>query len=180
MPRLFFALQPPAAQSDALRAQVMPLLAPQGIEPVPAGNVHATLCFLGEVADEKLPALRDLAARVRSRGVSLSFDALEFWPKPKIICATGSDAGSVAAGELASALGDEVVGAGFSPDIKPFRAHLTLARKVSAEKANALALPQVLQPGFVVRCAEFVLMQSRRGEQGSIYSVVDSWPLYEK
>jgi 2'-5' RNA ligase len=178
--RLFFALRPTAAQSDALLAQLGPAFTSQGVTPIPAGNLHATLCFLGTVPDERVPALRDAAARVRNRGVSLSFDALEFWPKPKILCATASEAGSVAAGELARAISDEVVTAGFTPDIKPFRAHLTLARKVRAEQAKALALPQVLQPGFVVRSTEFALMQSRRGEGGSVYSVVDSWPLYEK
>jgi len=29
-----------------------------------------------------------------------------------------------------------------------------------------------------VRCENFVLMESRRGPDGSIYSVVESWPLY--
>jgi 2'-5' RNA ligase len=163
-----------------LLAQVAPALAVQQISPIPATNLHATLCFLGAVAPEKLPALCDAASRVRSRGVSLAFDTLEFWPRPKIICATASEQGAAAAAALARAVCDEVVAAGFSPDIKPFRAHLTLARKILAAQAAALALPQSLQPGFVVRCAEFVLMESRRGETGSIYSAVANWPLYEK
>ena len=178
--RLFFALQPTAEQSEALLSQVAPSLVSQQIALIPATHLHATLCFLGAVAREKLPALCDAAARVRNRGVSIAFDALEFWPKPKIICATASEQGASAASALARALGDAVIEAGFSPDIKPFRAHLTLARKVRAAQAAAIALPQSLRPGFVVRCAEFVLMESRRGEAGSIYSVVARWPLYEK
>jgi RNA 2',3'-cyclic 3'-phosphodiesterase len=178
--RLFFALQPTPAQSEALLAQVAPLFAAPGIAAIPATNMHATLCFLGAVAEENLSALRAAAARVRSSGVSLSFDALEYWPKPKIICATGPESGSASAGALARVLTNEVVAAGFTPDIKPFRAHLTLARKIPATRAQSLALPCSLQPGFVVRSANFVLMESRRGKQGSIYSVVDSWHLYEK
>ena len=180
MPRLFFALQPTAEQSEALLARMTAVFAAQSLATIPAGNLHATLCFLGAVDEEKLPALREAAARIRHRSVSISFDTLEYWPTPKIICATASTEGSSAAAELAAALSAELLASGFSPDIKPFRAHLTLARKVSAEQAAALALPQAMQPGFVVRSAEFALMESRRGEQGSIYSAVDSWPLYEK
>jgi 2'-5' RNA ligase len=83
----------------------------------------------------------------------------------------------VDADALARAIANEVIAAGFSPDIKPFRAHLTLARKVSRVQAEALALPQSLQPAVVFRCDEFVLMQSSRGEQGSVYTAVDRWPL---
>jgi 2'-5' RNA ligase len=178
--RLFFALQPTKEQGEALLEQVAPLFAGQQIPSIPASNMHATLCFLGAVAREKLPALMAAAARVRNRGVSVAFDVLEHWPRPRIICATGPEAGSTPASALARALGDEVVAAGFSPDIKPFRAHLTLARKVRADQAKSLALPRALQPGFVVHAERFALMESRRGEGGSIYSVVESWPLYEK
>jgi 2'-5' RNA ligase len=178
--RLFFALQPSLEQSEALLAQVSPLFAAPGIPAIPATNMHATLCFVGAVAEEKLSALRAAAARVRSGSVSLGFDSLEYWSKPKIICATGAEPGSASAGALARVLTDEVVAAGFTPDIKPFRAHLTLARKIPAAQAQSLALPRPLQPGLVVRSANFVLMESRRGERGSIYSVVDSWHLYEK
>jgi RNA 2',3'-cyclic 3'-phosphodiesterase len=175
--RLFFALRPDADQCVALLAQTAPLLATQDIALVPPTNLHATLCFLGAVPKDRLPALRDAASRVRSPCVSLSFDALEYWAKPKILCVTAPEQGSTSAAMLAKAIADEVVAAGFSPDIKPFRAHLTLARKVKADRAAALELPQSLQPGFVVRCAEFALMESRRGERGSIYSVLNSWPL---
>jgi 2'-5' RNA ligase len=178
--RLFFALQPSAEQSEALLAQIAPSLAAQQVSLIPPGNLHATLCFLGAVAREKLPALCEAAARVRSRGVSIHFDALEFWPKPKIVCATASEQCAASASALARTLSDAVVEAGFTPDIKPFRAHLTLARKVRVAQAAALAFPQSLSPGFVVRCSEFALMESRRGEAGSIYSVVARWPLYEK
>ena len=136
--RLFFALQPTPEQSEAMLAQVAPLFAAPGIPAIPATNMHATLCFLGAVAEEKVSALRAAAAHVRSRGVSLSFDTLEYWPKPKIICATGADSGMASAAALARVLTDEVVAAGFTPDIKPFRAHLTLARKVPAARAQSL------------------------------------------
>jgi RNA 2',3'-cyclic 3'-phosphodiesterase len=178
--RLFFAVQPTAEQSETLLSRIAPLFAAHQVSVIPVTNLHATLCFLGAVAKEKLPALCEAAARVRSRGVSLAFDTLEYWPKPKIICATAPEQGASAASALARALSDAVIEAGFSPDIKPFRAHLTLARKIRAAQATALSLPQFLQPGFVVRCAEFALMESRRGETGSIYSVVARWPLYEK
>jgi RNA 2',3'-cyclic 3'-phosphodiesterase len=177
MPRLFFALRPGAEQGAALLAEFEARFAGHGIAVIPVGNLHATLCFLGAVEAARVPALSEAASRVHMRKVSLRFDALEHWVKPRIICATASPSGVVGADTLARAISDEVIAAGFSPDIKPFRAHLTLARKVRAAQAEALALPQSLQPGFVVRCEEFVLMQSRRGERGSIYSVVESWLL---
>lgn len=177
MPRLFFALQPGQEQRAALLAEFEARFAAQQVAMIPAGNLHATLCFLGVVDAARVPALREAASRVHMHKVSLRFDALEHWVKPKIVCATASAAGVVGADALARAISDELIAAGFSPDIKPFRAHLTLARKVRVAQAEALALPQSLQPGFVVRCEEFVLMQSRRGERGSIYSVVESWPL---
>jgi 2'-5' RNA ligase len=177
MPRLFFALRPVEEQGAALLADFEFRFAEHGISVIPPGNLHATLCFLGVVDAARVPALREAASRVHGRKVSLRFDALEYWAKPQIVCATASPAGVVGADTLARAICDEVIAAGFSPDIKPFRAHLTLARKVRAAKGAKLALPQTLQPGFVVRCENFELMESRRGERGSIYSVVESWPL---
>jgi 2'-5' RNA ligase len=146
-----------------------------GGQAVPASNLHATLCFVGALPEEQLPQLRAVAARVRGSHVTLSFDAVDFWEKPEILCATARE--SASARDLSAAIGEAVVAAGFKPDIKPFRAHLTLARKVRRRVAKEHRWPRALEE-VEVRCEEFVLMSSRREDGRSIYSVVDSWPLY--
>jgi len=178
MIRLFFALQPALAQNTTLTAYVAPLVAQLEARAVPAQNLHATLCFIGAIEEERLDALRAAAAGIRGRPVRLRFDALEYWETPKILCATSSRDSSEAS-ELAIALGEAAVAAGFAPDIKPFRAHLTLARKIAAAQAATIPLPLPLEPPMVMRADKFVLMSSRREEGVSIYSAVDSWPLYE-
>ncbi|MEO8017834.1 MAG: RNA 2',3'-cyclic phosphodiesterase [Pseudomonadota bacterium] len=178
MLRLFFALQPTLEQSTALAAEVAPLVAQLGVQASPPENLHATLCFVGAIEAERLDALRTAAASLRGRPVRVSFDALEYWETPKILCATASRDSS-SASELAIALGEAAVAAGFSPDIKPFRAHLTLARKISAAQAATVPWPLPLLPPTVIRAERFVLMESRRNDAASVYSAVDSWPLYD-
>jgi 2'-5' RNA ligase len=143
---------------------------------VPAENLHATLCFVGAVAEEKVDALRAAASTVHAPALKLRFEQLEFWDKPRVLCATGSKE-SEAAHDLARRLAEAAIAAGFAPDIKPFRAHLTLARKVSAAEAAKVEWPRRFSPLMTVRCDRFMLMQSRREEGGSIYSVLDSWAL---
>ena len=175
---MFFALQPTPEQNAALAAQVAPLIGHLGAQGSPAQNLHATLCFVGEVEDGKVDALRAAAATLRGRPVRLSFDALEYWAGPKIVCATPSRDSSSAT-ELSIALGEAAVAAGFSPDFKPFRAHVTLAKKISAVQAATVPWPLPLEESLVMRADRFALMESRRNESGSVYSAVDSWPLYD-
>ena len=179
MLRLFFALRPSAELGAGLLATVGPLLAELEVPPVPASNLHATLSFIGAVAPERLDVLRAAAANVRARSVTLDFDAFDFWDKPRVLVASASrESGDAVA--LARALHEASVAAGFAPDDKAFRAHLTLARKISPTAAKKFSWPLKISPGFVVRCDRFALMESRRGEQGSIYCVVEEWDLYEK
>jgi 2'-5' RNA ligase len=177
--RLFFALRPEAAQGAALLEHVGPSITRLAAQPVRAENVHATLCFLGSVGAGDLARLKSVAAAQHFAPASLRFDSLEYWQKPRVLCATlGESAVPAPMRELAASLALAARAAGFHPDEKPFRPHLTLARKVDAPHAAACEWPQPLVPPVVVRCDRFVLMESRRGESGSIYSVVDSWPLY--
>jgi len=175
--RLFFAVLPAPAQAEALVASVAPLVQELGGQLVPAANVHATLCFIGTVEAQWLDALRDAASHVRGRPVTLRFDALDVWEKPEILCATAAE--SDVARDLSAALNEAALAAGFEPDDKPFRAHLTLARKVRRRIARNFEWPRTLAP-VNVHCERFVLMESRRVAARSSYSVVDSWPLDEK
>ena len=179
MLRLFFALQLRPDQNEALVERVAPLVTRLEAQRVPAENLHATLCFIGAVAPEDVERLKNVAASQRGRPVALHFDTLEFWDKPRVMCATaGESAGSASARELAEKLGRAAQAAGFHPDIKPLRVHITLARKIHPTRAARCEWPQPLVAPLLLRCDHFVLMESRRGESGSIYSVVDSWPLY--
>ncbi len=139
MLRLFFALQPTPEQNAALAAQAAPLVAQLGAQGSPVENLHVTLCFIGVIEAERLEVLRAAVTTLRGRPVSLIFDTLEYWETPKILCATSSRDSS-SASELSIALGEAAVAAGFTPDIKPFRAHVTLARKISAAVAADCAV----------------------------------------
>lgn len=175
--RLFFALLPEPAQKAGLSERVAPLVASLEAQRVPPENVHATLCFIGAVSPEDLATLTAVAAAQHRPHASLLFDQLEFWEKPRVLCATPAAGASSSLQELADGLARAAQAAGFRPDIKPFRPHLTLARKIVPARAKACEWPQTLSPPLLLRCDRFVLMESRRGESGSIYSVVDSWPL---
>lgn len=178
MMRLFFALQPALEQSRLLVERTMPLVAWLRAGSVPPENVHATLCFIGACPEERLDALLEVGSAVRGAEATLRFDAYEYWRKAQVLCATAAEDSRGAANALARALCERATAAGFTPDVKPFRPHLTLARKADPALVASLDWPQPLEPGFVVRSEKFVLMESRRGERGSIYSVVKSWPLY--
>jgi 2'-5' RNA ligase len=178
--RLFFALIPDSTQKAELAERAAPLVTSLQAQTVPLENLHVTLAFIGPVAAEKLSQLRDIAAGIRAPHATLCFDALEHWEKPHVLCATASDSRvGAAASVLAERLGSASAAAGFSSDNKPFRAHLTLARKVHGAAAAQCEWPRALTPPLIVYFDRFALMQSSRGEAGSIYSVVESWPLDE-
>lgn len=177
MLRLFFALRPSPDLGAQVLATAAPVLAALDAQPIPAGNLHATLCFIGAVASERLDALRAAARSVRGAPIELVFDTFEFWDAARVLVA-GASRESPEAAALSCALREASIAAGFAPDGKALRAHLTLARKISAASAQKFSWPQPISPGFVVHCDRFALMQSRHGEHGSIYSVVDEWPLY--
>jgi RNA 2',3'-cyclic 3'-phosphodiesterase len=178
--RLFFALWPSAEERAALARASAPQVSACGGRPIPVHNLHVTLAFLGDVARERVPQL-DLVARAvagaQPPGLrSLCFMELAHWLRPQILCAPaatqaphGADFAAVAA--LAAALKDALARAGFLPDLKPFHAHVTVARKVARAPQSA-ALPPVAW-----RCDACALVASRTDAGGSVYSVLESYPL---
>jgi 2'-5' RNA ligase len=115
---------------------------------------------------------------VRAAPFTLQFEALEYWLKPGILCATASETAATAPAQLlAERLTAATTAAGFAPDAKPFRPHLTLARKLTAARAAECEWPLALEPPLAMYCGRFVLMQSQRDESGSVYTVVGEWPL---
>jgi 2'-5' RNA ligase len=180
--RLFFALWPDAQQRGALHSATRQCISSCGGRPVPVQSLHATLAFLGAVPEGRVPELDRIARRVagafpaRAQPLLLTFDRLVYWARPQILCALGTeeptaDTDAAGAPALAAMLKNETVAAGFSPDLKPFRAHVTVARKLAHAPA-ALALQPVLW-----RFDAFALIESRTDPAGPVYSVIESYLL---
>jgi 2'-5' RNA ligase len=72
---------------------------------------------------------------------------------------------------LARGLQDALAASGFAPDLKPFRPHVTVVRKVSRpgriEKIDSVAWS----------FTELALIESRTLAEGALYSVVESYSL---
>jgi len=185
--RLFFALWPAEDEREALaRAAAKPVRSSGG-RPVPAENLHVTLAFLGSVPVRRVPELRTLAlatadAFARHEPLALRFERLVHWSQSEILCALGAEEPGAGAdpreGELrateflAGALKDQAAAAGFTPDLKPFRPHVTVARKVLRAPRE-----RALRHSVLWRCTAFALIASRTHASGAIYSVVEFYPL---
>jgi RNA 2',3'-cyclic 3'-phosphodiesterase len=177
--RLFFALWPAAPEQLRMAQASAASVADSGGRAIPAGNLHVTLAFLGNVEPERLEQLRAVAQGItatpgRSAAVlPLQFKTLEHWVRPQILCATAdaATAGVRDASALAAAIRQAALAGGFAPDLKPFRAHVTVARKVTGAAQE--------QPMPCVRwnCTAFALVASSTSAAGSLYSVLESYPL---
>lgn len=178
--RLFFALWPDHGMREALAAAVDEAVsALRGGRPVPLPNLHVTLAFLGSVPEASLPRLLELATRVggaapadgpSSGSIEMRLDRIEHWRRAEILCAAASEM-PAGAEELSGVLRSALVAGDFRPDLKPFRAHVTLARQVRR------APPDLRMPAVTWRFREFALIESCTLPEGASYSIVESWAL---
>jgi RNA 2',3'-cyclic 3'-phosphodiesterase len=174
--RLFFALWPDTAARRALIAASTAAVAASGGRPVPPANLHATLAFLGAVPAARTAELAALARAVAAAWppgeapLVLHFTRLAYWRGPQVLCALAPRADAPAR-TLAQVLKAAAAAAGFFPDLKPFRAHVTVARQVArAPRAARFA-------AVTWRCATLALIESRSVPGGAVYSVLESAPL---
>ena len=186
--RLFFALWPDDAMQAALAEATRSLLSSCDGTPVPPRNFHFTLAFLGAVPESRIAALTPIAARVAlaftsvaaggsadelsgsASPLTITLDHIDYWRKSQILCATPT-AEPTAAIALAETLKRVLTEQGFAPDLKPFRAHATLARKVG-RVTHERSMPSV-RWSF----GDFRLVESRTAPTGSIYSGREIYPL---
>jgi RNA 2',3'-cyclic 3'-phosphodiesterase len=175
--RLFFALWPDEPQREALVQAAARAVRSCGGRPVSAANLHVTLAFIGSVPRARVPELEVIARKVaagcaQEAPLTLRFERLAHWRQPQILCVLAAEA-SAGTHALATALKDATAAAGFAPDLKPFQAHVTVARKVlHAPRRPAL---RALEWCFDA----FALIDSRTDSGGPVYSVIESYSLVE-
>lgn len=175
--RLFFAFWPSQAMQMELAVAAEPAVSEaektgSGVRRVPANNFHLTLAFLGAVPLSRLPELEQVAARCARSSkapdapVSIVLDSVEHWCEPQVLVATSRET-PPSASAFAETLKRSLAEQGFRPDLKPFRAHATVARKVRRVTRELHIEPVRWRFDFLH------LIQSRSGA----YSTVKKWVL---
>jgi 2'-5' RNA ligase len=163
--RLFFALWPDEAVREGLRRIARQPVRHAGGKPVTPANFHVTLKFLGNTDEKSRECLCAAADGLCFTPFELCLDTLGQWPKPRILW-LGARRVPPALATLASDLDQAAVSCGFGPETRPYRPHVTLARKAAQAGRSGPVKP------FVWRVDSFVLAASDTLPQGARYRVL--------
>ncbi|WP_328186264.1 RNA 2',3'-cyclic phosphodiesterase [Marinobacter sp. OP 3.4] len=177
MPRLFLGLELPEPVKDRLLDWKTDIA---GARWQRREQLHLTLCFLGQLAPDRVPAVFRAMADLESAAFELqpvSVGCFGPSPRPRTLWA------GVDPEEPVKALHEEVTGrirdAGLPVEVRPFTPHITLARfgRQAGGPADAFLLDhrEASAPGFLVDRVSLFLSQT--GDSGSHYQVLANFPL---
>jgi 2'-5' RNA ligase len=169
--RAFFGLPLPEEHRQALDEHLAgwAAAAPQ-FRWTPAGNLHLTIRFLGQVDQALAEAIVDRLEDRGLKGLDLQLRELGTFRRGRLarVVWLGLGSGADDAAALAADVEEECVRAGLEPEARRFNAHLTLAR---ARARDGAALPPLSPPPELAkwRAAELILYRSHLGRAGSVY-----------
>ncbi len=178
--RLFLAIP----LTDEARHAIVHHLKSHLAHPLPGRPVrpelwHLTLRFLGEVdevAGDRI--LREVDGADRGPAFGLRWGSLGAFPRPRRanVLWLGVDQGEREAERLAVVVEEAVEAAGFPPEDRPFRCHLTLAR-IRPDQDVTGVLEAVPPLGLAMPVDRVVLYRSHLGPGGPRYEEVEAFPL---
>lgn len=155
--RLFLALWPAHAENSALLGYQQQWLWPQGSSPVPAERLHLTLHFIGAVERTRLEAV-SAGLRVAVTPFELPLTQAAIWPRGLAVLQTSAIPEALK--ELHGRLGEALQALALPVESRPFRPHVTLARRAAGTIAPAAA------PALLWQVGSYVLVESLPGAAG--------------
>ena len=169
MSRLFYALWPDDRTRARLAAVADALPQRPGRRETTA-NLHITLLFLGSIAAAERDRLVTGTAAIVGTPFSLELDHCGWWRTARVawLAPTRIPAPLL---QLASDLRQLAHAAGIRTDERPYRPHMTLARKVNRAPGH------VEFPPVRWDIDGFSLLESSPGGAGSRYRQLARWPL---
>jgi RNA 2',3'-cyclic 3'-phosphodiesterase len=173
--RLFFALWPGEKLRDALAAAAAPAVAQVSGIAVPPGNLHVTLAFIGPVPGSALLRLFEVGGQGPWPAVELAFERLEFWAKPKVLVAMPESV-PAAGRAIVDRLWTALQPLGYRREARPWRPHLTLARRVRRPPPDNLVLGPVASVGDEAPW-RLTLVESSAHPDGRRYKPIADWPI---
>ncbi len=173
-----------AGSASAIATRLARTDAPSPVRWVPPEQLHFTLRFLGDVSKPQAESLRRGLSGPWDCGVfAASLAGVDVYPAsgaPRVIW-QGMDQGSEQVLALKTELDRRLVSAGFEPETRPFRAHLTIGRvKRQAGVSGPALRAMISELGAETACwavDRVTLYESRVSFRGATYHVVESMPL---
>jgi len=182
--RLFVAVNLSSEIRDRLTAAQDRLRRAQAdVSWVRAENIHVTLKFLGETEEKRLERIRPALAEVARAGTPFSMEVSavgSFGGRIPRVVWVGVGDGAESLIQLAGRVEAALARVAFPKERRGFTAHLTLGRVRSPRNAEALlaALQEFHAEKFgTLAATQFELMQSELRPTGSVYTVLDRFPL---
>lgn len=166
--RLFFALLPDSQAQQAI-SSVIQQIPDMGLRFYSQTNLHQTLVFIGQCEQSQREAIIADCLSISLPPITMQFETLAFWDKPKVLCLTAKHQ-SHALQQLVHSLQNVVQKHGITLEQRPYRPHITIARK--AKHTTELSFTPI-----AFEANEFVLMRSVSTENGPIYEAIYRWPL---
>jgi RNA 2',3'-cyclic 3'-phosphodiesterase len=166
--RLFFALWPDVDVATQLAGVAAHIPMDDSGRLVSKKNYHLTMAFVGEADNARLEALKQIGQSLRADCGMVVLDSMEFWPQSQALVAA---ARTVPSGLLR--FWRQLQDALALPGTR-FRAHVTLARKVTQAP-----VPQAMSP-ILWHPTSIALIRSDTGGMESAYTVVSTWPLLDE
>jgi 2'-5' RNA ligase len=175
--RVFFAAWPDPEAQAALEKLARDCAARTGGRAPDPANLHVTLAFIGNVDPGRVVILREAGSRAAAAATpfTLVLDRIGAFRKQEIAW-LGCSRVSEAMQALADGLFAQLAAAGFALERRPFRPHVTLARRartraLDSTRDGALAAP------VVWNVSRLTLNASTHALGALRYVPIDSWPL---
>ncbi len=166
---LFFALWPDTAVRDGLVHLQYSIYGQNGRMQHP-DDLHMTLVFMGRITSEQIACARNMADKIRVEPFTLELSMVGYWKRPRILWCS-PDAAPEPLSRLVYDLQQGLSACGVRPEERPYKPHVTLARKAVAVGDRFLEEPVVWAPH------EFVLAGSHSGTGYPHYLVLDRWSM---
>lgn len=164
--RLFFALWPSDEQRQKIDAATQAFRSKLAGTWTDRDNWHVTLFYIGGFPEVDIPSLLTAAHKIECPSLDLKFERIFFWKRPKIICLYASYVPSQLLG-LVRSVESTAQMFGVEPETRPYRAHMTIARRAKSFETITLAQPVELH------WSRFHLVESVSTPAGVQYKPLD-------
>jgi len=166
--RLFFAVMPDASSRERLSALSGETARVASGRASAADTLHLTVVFVGSVDDAAVPAIREAGDAMRWERFTVSLDTLGSFARAGIAWAAPRDV-PAALERVNRDLVAALAGRGVATEARPYRPHVTLARRC------IVPVSAPIDPPIAWTVDSVVLMSSRLLSEGPRYRPIARW-----